>query len=36
MTTSLTARDNLVASEVRANFVHANVTSITGGFDVTV
>jgi hypothetical protein len=36
MTTSLTAGDNLVASGVRANFVRAKVTSITGGSGVTV
>jgi hypothetical protein len=36
MTTSLTAGDNLVASGVRANFVRAKVTSITGGAGVTV
>jgi hypothetical protein len=35
MTTSLTAGDNLVASGVRANFVRAKVTSITGGSGVT-
>jgi hypothetical protein len=36
MTTSLTAGDNLIASGVRANFVRAKVTSITGGSGVTV
>jgi hypothetical protein len=35
-TTSLTAGDNLIASGVRANFVRAKVTSITGGSGVTV
>jgi hypothetical protein len=33
---TLTAGDNLVASGVRANFVRAKVTSITGGSGVTV
>jgi hypothetical protein len=36
MTTSLTAGDNLIASGVRANFVRAKVTSITGVTGVTV
>ncbi len=36
MTTSLTGGDNLVASGVRANFVRAKVTAITGGPGVTV
>jgi hypothetical protein len=36
MTTSLTGGDNLVASGVRANFVRAKVTAITGGSGVTV
>jgi hypothetical protein len=36
MTTSLTAGDNLIAAGVRANFVRAKVTSITGGTGVTV
>ena len=33
---TLAARDNLVATEVRANFVRAKVIAISGGTGVTV
>lgn len=36
MSATLTAGDNLVAIDVRANFVRTKVVSITGGSGVTV